>query len=115
MKIIFLSLVIICSATFGLSQTEDCAILLPSVFVTDEDEFGAERKVLTIELPCPVEKITVQLLNRWGKTLIEKEELNVEGHIKLDGTNLKPQTLICSVVVKINNEEQKYYGNVRIN
>lgn len=114
MKIIFLSLVMLCVATFGISQTEDCGIVLPSMFVTEEDESGEERKLFIVELPCPAEKITVQLIDRWGKMVAEKEELEIEGSVQLDGTDLKPQTLFISVVVTINGQDQKYNGMVTL-
>ena len=96
--------------TISISQTEDCIVHIPSLFVTEEDQFGETYTVWIIELSCPAEKASIQLYNRFGKKLIEKDEFNVQDVFKIDGTEIKSQSLFYSLTVQINGEEKVYNG-----
>lgn len=113
MRNILINFLFLLSASVLLSQNQDCGIIAPNLFDTVEDEYGATKVIWTIELPCKAEKISVQLFNRWGETLIEKEEWDIEENLEVDGTEIKSQMLFYKISLHLKGEEIEYQGSVK--
>ena len=113
MRATLLSLFFLVTATFAFSQHKDCDIILPSSFVISENEFGETNALWRIEIPCEAEKVVVQLINRWGKIIVETEDFNVSKLLEVDGTHIKPQVLFYRVSLQIGSELIEYQGNVK--
>jgi hypothetical protein len=113
MRATLLSLFFLVTATFAFSQHKDCDIILPSSFVILENEFEETNALWRIEIPCEAEKVVVQLINRWGKIIVETEDFNVNNLLEVDGTHIKPQVLFYKVSLEIDGELIEYQGNVK--
>jgi hypothetical protein len=114
MKIFFILLMVFTLPFIGMSQitTESCDFVIPSMFVTKTDEDGVRRAVLRIEFPCVTEYVSIQIYNRWGKVVLEKDDF-IDGTVfELDGTTLKNQNYVYELNVKREGEEIVHTGIV---
>lgn len=101
-------------SSLGLSQNSDCNLVVPTIFEKEKDEFSNTQTVWRLNFTCTPEKIHVQLINRFGKTVVEKEAFAIEEELVIDGTGIKPQTLFYSIEIIHNGEKENHKGTVQI-